>query len=88
MLKLESEDGFTFLGLISMVDPPRVESQLAFADAKRAGILSKEFMTKLLLQGGLIAVCTLIAFHKSSRIHSRNPVSESGTVCSVFTEPF
>ena len=31
------------------------------------GILNKEFMTKLLLQGGLIAVCTMIAFHLGLR---------------------
>jgi Ca2+-transporting ATPase len=38
VLSLNSENGFTFLGLISMVDPPRVESKAAVADAKRAGI--------------------------------------------------
>ncbi|WP_394527398.1 cation-translocating P-type ATPase [Lacrimispora sp. JR3] len=37
-LSLNSENGFTFLGLISMVDPPREESKAAVADAKRAGI--------------------------------------------------
>ncbi|MCH1982722.1 cation-translocating P-type ATPase [Ruminococcus sp. OA3] len=38
VLSLESENGYTFLGLISMVDPPRTESVRAVADAKRAGI--------------------------------------------------
>ncbi|MBN2222706.1 MAG: cation-translocating P-type ATPase, partial [Vallitaleaceae bacterium] len=38
VLKLESEHDFIFLGLISMVDPPREESKQAVADAKRAGI--------------------------------------------------
>lgn len=38
VLSLNSENGFTFLGLISMVDPPREESKEAVADAKRAGI--------------------------------------------------
>ena len=38
MLSLNSENGFIFLGLISMVDPPREESKEAVADAKRAGI--------------------------------------------------
>lgn len=38
VLSLNSENGFTFLGLISMVDPPREESKDAVADAKRAGI--------------------------------------------------
>lgn len=37
-LDLACENGYTFLGLISMMDPPRVESQAAVADAKRAGI--------------------------------------------------
>ncbi|WP_077609975.1 cation-translocating P-type ATPase [Clostridium sp. Marseille-P2415] len=38
VLSLNSENGFIFLGLISMVDPPREESKAAVADAKRAGI--------------------------------------------------
>ncbi len=38
VLSLRSENGYTFLGLIAMVDPPREESKLAVADAKRAGI--------------------------------------------------
>lgn len=38
VLSLDSENGFTFIGLISMVDPPREESKAAVADAKRAGI--------------------------------------------------
>ena len=37
-LTLEDEHGYTFLGLISMMDPPREESIQAVADAKRAGI--------------------------------------------------
>lgn len=37
-LSVDAEYGFTFLGLISMVDPPRPESVQAVADAKRAGI--------------------------------------------------
>ncbi len=37
-LTLESENGYTFIGLISMIDPPREESMQAVADAKRAGI--------------------------------------------------
>lgn len=37
-LSLDNENGFTFLGLISMMDPPREESKAAVADAKRAGI--------------------------------------------------
>lgn len=37
-LDVNAEYGYTFLGLISMVDPPRPESVAAVADAKRAGI--------------------------------------------------
>ena len=37
-LSMESEQEFIFLGLISMVDPPRPESVQAVADAKNAGI--------------------------------------------------
>ena len=37
-LTLENEKDYTFIGLISMVDPPREESKAAVADAKRAGI--------------------------------------------------
>lgn len=37
-ISLASEDNYIFLGLISMIDPPRVESAEAVADAKRAGI--------------------------------------------------
>ena len=37
-LSLDNENGFTFLGLISMMDPPREESKAAVAGAKRAGI--------------------------------------------------
>lgn len=37
-LSLASEDNYIFLGLISMIDTPRVESAEAVADAKRAGI--------------------------------------------------
>lgn len=37
-LTLEDENGYTFVGLISMIDPPREESKKAVADAKRGGI--------------------------------------------------
>ena len=37
-LSLEDESDYTFLGLISMMDPPRAESKEAVAEAKRAGI--------------------------------------------------
>ena len=37
-LTLEDETDMTFVGLISMIDPPREESMQAVADAKRAGI--------------------------------------------------
>lgn len=37
-LSLDNETDFTFLGLISMIDPPREESKEAVKNAKRAGI--------------------------------------------------
>ena len=37
-LSIETEYGYTFLGLVSMIDPPREESRQAVADAIRAGI--------------------------------------------------
>ncbi len=37
-LSIENEYGFTFIGLVSMIDPPREESKEAVADAIRAGI--------------------------------------------------
>ena len=37
-ISLDDETDMTFVGLISMIDPPRVESVQAVADAKRAGI--------------------------------------------------
>ena len=38
LLALSDEEHFTFIGLVSMMDPPREESVQAVADAKRAGI--------------------------------------------------
>ena len=38
ILSLDNAKDFIFLGLISMMDPPREESKAAVADAKRAGI--------------------------------------------------
>ncbi len=37
-LSVDTEYGYTFLGLVSMIDPPREESKTAVADAIRAGI--------------------------------------------------
>ncbi len=37
-MALSDEYGYTFIGLISMMDPPREESKAAVADARRAGI--------------------------------------------------
>jgi Ca2+-transporting ATPase len=37
-VSLEDENDFTFLGLISMIDPPRPEAIQAVADARRGGI--------------------------------------------------
>ena len=38
MLSIDTEYDFTFLGLVSMIDPPREESKQAVEDALRAGI--------------------------------------------------
>ena len=38
LLTLEDEQDYTFVGLISMIDPPRPESVQAVAEAKKAGI--------------------------------------------------
>lgn len=38
VLCVDTECGYTFLGLISMVDPPRPESVKAVAEAAQAGI--------------------------------------------------
>ncbi len=37
-LSIETEYNYTFIGLVSMIDPPREESKQAVADAIRAGI--------------------------------------------------
>lgn len=37
-LTLDTENNFTFIGLVSIIDPPREESKAAVADARRAGI--------------------------------------------------
>ena len=37
-LTLDEEDQLTFIGLVSMIDPPRDESREAVSEAKRAGI--------------------------------------------------
>lgn len=37
-LSLEDENNYTFIGLVSMIDPPRPEAIQAVADAKRGGI--------------------------------------------------
>lgn len=37
-LTLEDEHGFTFIGLVSMIDPPRPEAIQAVADAARGGV--------------------------------------------------
>ncbi len=37
-ISLDDERDYTFIGLVSMIDPPREESKQAVADAKRGGI--------------------------------------------------
>lgn len=48
VLDVSDEYGYTFTGLISMMDPPRVESAEAVSDVKRAGI--KPIMIMMLCQ--------------------------------------
>ena len=38
VLSMENEDEYTFIGLVSIIDPPRVESKAAVEAAKTAGI--------------------------------------------------
>ncbi len=38
ILSVDSEEGYTFIGLVAMIDPPREESKQAVEDAKGAGI--------------------------------------------------
>ncbi len=38
VLSVDSEQGYTFIGLVAMIDPPREESKQAVEDAKGAGI--------------------------------------------------
>ena len=55
ILSLDNEKDFIFLGLISMMDPPREESKAAVADAKRAGI------KPVMITGDLKITATAIA---------------------------
>ena len=77
-LKLESEDGFTFLGLISMVDPPRVESQMAVADAKRAGI------RPVMITGD--HKLTAVAIAKQIGIYEEGDIALTGVELDALTE--
>lgn len=51
----ESENGYTFLGLVAMVDPPRAESAQAVADCYRAGI------KPIMITGDHVATASAIA---------------------------
>lgn len=77
-LSVDTEYNFIFLGLISMVDPPRPESVEAVADAKKAGgqrlldekprdpkagIMTRDFVMTMIAEGTLIAVVTMTAYN-------------------------
>ena len=71
-LSLDNENGFTFLGLISMMDPPREESKAAVADAKRAGI------KPVMITGDHKITATAIA--------KQIGIFEEGDMCMTFRE--
>lgn len=77
-LSLESENDYIFLGLISMIDPPREESRLAVADAKRAGI------RPVMITGDHKITATAIA--KQIGIFEEGDLAVTGTELDVMTD--
>lgn len=77
-LSLENENGFTFIGLISMIDPPREESIEAVADAKRAGI------KPVMITGDHKITATAIA--KQIGIFSDGDIAVTGSELDQMTE--
>lgn len=77
-LSLESENDFTFIGLISMIDPPREESIEAVADAKRAGI------KPVMITGDHKITATAIA--KQIGIFSDGDIAVTGTELDAMSE--
>lgn len=77
-LSLDTENGYTFLGLISMIDPPREESIEAVADAKRAGI------KPVMITGDHKITATAIA--KQIGIFSDGDIAVTGTELDAMSE--
>ena len=71
VLSLKTENGFTFLGLVAMVDPPREESKEAVSDAKRAG------MRPVMITGDHMITATAIA--KQIGIFEEGDLAVTGT---------
>lgn len=70
-LSIETENGYCFIGLVSMIDPPREESVSAVADAKRAGI------KPVMITGDHKVTATAIA--KQIGIFSEGDIAVTGT---------
>ena len=77
-LNLETENNYTFLGLISMVDPPRPESVAAVADAKRAGI------RPVMITGD--HKVTAVAIAKQIGIYEEGDMAVTGTELDAMTD--
>lgn len=78
VLTIEEESAFTFLGLISMIDPPREESVEAVADARRAGI------KPVMITGDHKVTATAIA--KQIGIFQDGDISVTGTELDAMPE--
>ena len=77
-LSVDEEYGFTFLGLVSMVDPPRPESIQAVADAKSAGI------RPVMITGDHKITATAIA--RQIGIYSEGDMALTGTELDEMTD--
>lgn len=77
-LTLEDEQDFTFIGLISMIDPPREESMRAVADAKLGGIRT------IMITGDHKVTASAIA--KQIGIFEEGDVCLNGVELDVMTE--
>lgn len=78
VLSLKTETGYTFLGLVAMVDPPRAESKDAVTDAKRAGI------RPIMITGDHKITATAIA--KQIGIYEEGDMALTGTELDALTD--
>lgn len=78
VLSVETENQYTFIGLVSMIDPPREESKEAVADAIRAGI------KPIMITGDHKVTATAIA--KQIGIFSEGDCSVTGQELDAMTE--